>query len=324
MQTTMTPAEWSAIPGNPRQRNTEERARRAKHLLTPSLDQQAVKMAVLPDGRRFKVDGHTRDLFWQQHAELAPAELWVTVYHAADLAQVVELYDHCDNQAALETATDKVFGSFRELGFEPASGFMRVGAIAAALRLAFSIEMHVNAAHVDVHTLVAHWLPELKLLDEIAISATYFNGAITAAALLTLRRNRTAEFLYVVDENAPRRAGRPNERALAVKEFWERYARNDGEKAGLKLDAIEALRFLIDRHRETHHQKSTVQFLTSRAVACVERYLLKRSYTTHPNGKLIVKAIDLAGYFPAAAQMGAPPAVELRKRAAAADEAVLR
>ena len=315
MQTTMTPAEWGRIPGNPRQRNTEDRVKKAKHLFTPSLDQRAVKMARLPDGQEFKIDGHTRDLFWRLHPEMAPPELWVTIYPAADYDEVLSLYDHCDSAAALETATDKVFGSFRENEFSPASPFMRMGRIAASLRLAYGIETHWRnrAAAPDVHKLVEHWMPELKLLDELVLNTYYFNVAIVTAALLTLRRYGVAEFSDqdgAGTKTSSPLGGRPLERTRLVREFWERYARLDGTKTGRSVDAIEALRILVERNRAEHAQKSTVQFIASRAVGCVERYLIKRGYKLGDAGGVTVKGVDLSTYFPVSRENAATrPAV---------------
>jgi hypothetical protein len=314
---TMTPAEWARISGNPRQRNTEDRVKRAKHLFTPSKDQQAVKMAVLPDGGQFKIDGHTRGLFWQLHPEIAPPELWVLVYSASDMAEVAELYDHCDNQAALETSNDKVFGAFRELGFEPVSGLMRMGRLAAALRLAYAVETHQQAIAVDVHRLVEHWLPEIRILDELVLQPSYFNVPVMAAALLTLRRYKAAELnSHERPGHSNSGAGRPWVKHELVREFWDRYNRNDGRKEGLAVDAVEALRKLIAEHRMSHSQKSTVHFLAARAIACVERYLARKTYKLGTGAGVNVRGTELSTYFPPASKPpgGVGSIGELRKR----------
>lgn len=54
---------WFAMPDNPRQRDTENRARAAsrKHLQSPHPTHRNVSAAQLPDGRLVKLDGHTRN-----------------------------------------------------------------------------------------------------------------------------------------------------------------------------------------------------------------------------------------------------------------------
>ena len=62
---TMPVEKWFDIPDNPIQRNTEERAKRARHLhkLTPS--HYTVALAKYKgNGKREKVDGHTRGYIW--------------------------------------------------------------------------------------------------------------------------------------------------------------------------------------------------------------------------------------------------------------------
>lgn len=317
---TMTPAEWAQVPSNPRQRNTEERVKRAKHLLNPVEDHRVVKMAVLPDFARVKIDGHTRALFWQQHPELAPQSVLVVVFRCKDPAETLALYDACDNAAAVETVVDKVFGSFRELDYRPASALLRVGRIAGALRLAYSLETHRRDWVQDIHRLVRHWLPELSWLDGIGPSPVYFSTPILTAALLTLRKHDAVE---APTEDEPgfsagndsgrktNRGGRPSLRAEKVRDFWERYNRNEGVKGGNQVDAIEALRHIVDEARRGHHLKASVQYVAARAVACVERHLDGKTYVMKASGSVAVKGnTNLANYFPAPDKPDKPPAPE--------------
>ena len=93
--TTMTAAEWAAVADNPRQRDTVSRASKAKHLDVLEPTHTIVSIAELPDGKRFKLDGHTRAYKWQADPKLAPPfPLDVRVYVVADLAEVKRLYMH--------------------------------------------------------------------------------------------------------------------------------------------------------------------------------------------------------------------------------------
>lgn len=322
----MTPREWALVPGNPRQRDTEARVQKAKHLLTPVEDHRVVKMAVLPDGSRVKIDGHTRALFWQLHPERAPRSVLVVVFYVKDAAEALLLYDACDSQAALETATDKVFGAFRETEFKPVSGFMQMGRIAAALRFAYQVETHQPPREQSVHQLVRHWLPELQYLDGLGLNPAYFNTAVLAAALITLRRYRAMEGAGIFrhpdqdEKNSMTEVGSVNEnggrkyrgerglvRGNQVREFWERYARNEGSKTNQAVDAIEALRRVVEQHRQQHQQKATILYTASRAVSCVERHLQKRGLQLTAAGNVKVQGADLSKYFPPAPPEKPPP-----------------
>ena len=58
--------EWIKVKANPRQRDTEKHAAKAKHLLTPSPDHAHVSAARLPNETLVKLDGHTRALLWKR------------------------------------------------------------------------------------------------------------------------------------------------------------------------------------------------------------------------------------------------------------------
>lgn len=301
MQTcNMTLAEWAQIEDNPRQRNTEERAKKARHLETRIEDQEVVKMAVLPGGRRIKIDGHTRLFFWQHlRPDLAPAMLLVIAYRARDFTHVCALYDANDSAAALETSDDKVFGSYRENEFAPTSPFLQRCRITTGMKLAYGHATHINWAEIaalGVHEITRFWLPELRLIDELRPNPNYFGSPVMAAALMTLRK-------YAIDFSAQHRPGqkslmgRPTrDWASDVLDFWDRYNRNLGDKDGKEIDPVEALRRLVDQTREGQNKRATRDFMLARAVACVERSLAYKKYVSGNNGGVTVKGVDLSSY----------------------------
>ena len=129
----MTPQDWAEVSNNPRQRNTEDHARRAKHLLAYSPEHPIVKMAVLPDGRRFKLDGHTRSYLWSTGVVEAPKWVMVDVFRCRTLKDVEMLYEHYDNRLAAENARDVLAGAARKLGLEFNTTLMRQGKYGRAL-----------------------------------------------------------------------------------------------------------------------------------------------------------------------------------------------
>src|SRR4029077_6653573 len=76
----MSVADWIQVAPNPRQRDTEKHARKAKHLMTPQPTHRRVSMAMTPDGRKWKLDGHTRALLWSRNQVERPESLNVSVF----------------------------------------------------------------------------------------------------------------------------------------------------------------------------------------------------------------------------------------------------
>ena len=114
----MFPEDWAKVADNPRQRDTEAHAlyanRPGNHLSKYHESHQTVKMAVLPDGRTFKLDAHSRDWLWQRGLLRAPEILTVEVWECPDIEKVKEMYQTNDNPKAAEQAKDRLFGAARE------------------------------------------------------------------------------------------------------------------------------------------------------------------------------------------------------------------
>lgn len=219
----MSVADWLAVPDNPIQRNTEERAARAVHLKTFEPVHAEVSMAVLPDGSRFKIDGHTRAYKWASgEVENAPLHVDVKVYGCRNLAAVTKLYGRFDSKLAAETTRDQIEGAVRRAGISFTSAMLKGGKFANAVkRLHGEIFVYDPQRWSDPNAMAdAIWMfrEELLLLDSVHPSPARFTTGVVQAALAT--------FMAHGEEALP---------------FWQAYAANAGQKSRTQMDAIQAL-----------------------------------------------------------------------------------
>ena len=218
----MTPAEWAKVPDNPRQRDTELHAKSAiKYLQVPQPPHAQVEMAALPDGSRWKLNGHTRSLLWGDGRIPVPPVLHVTVYEMWTYNDVIESYEWFDNAAAAERGTDILQGAIKANGLTLETKMLRSGKFGSALRRVFlaitrdfGSDWHNYAL---VYEAVRYFARELKAFDELAPTGKLFPPGVQMALLLTMKRN-------------PQEAG----------EFWKLYSTQSGVKDGTSMDAVQA------------------------------------------------------------------------------------
>lgn len=214
----MTPMEWSGIPDNPIQRDTERHAKKAMnaHLRFELLTQICVHMARLPNGEEYKVDGHTRSYLWGKGLLSAPDRLLVIVWPVRDMEEMKSFYRSFDEQSAAETVRDKLSGLIKPMGVTFKSSLLNELHFKSALVIAQTFLYGANAAkNMDVEKLVEAWLPELKLLDKAAAPRRPFSTGTIAGALLCLARDE--------------------EDALP---FWEKFATSKGVLTDDGHDAV--------------------------------------------------------------------------------------
>jgi hypothetical protein len=258
----MSPQQWISVPDNPRQRDTERHLKGADHLWNPSPTHAHVSMAILMSGEaEWKLDGHTRALFWQRHPEQAPDQIFVTCYYVHSKEEASDLYTHFDNQKAAETAVDKVYGSFKESEFTPESSCLKRGRLLSALIITeylYSGETWDSKEKrpTAIYKLVPKWLIGLKEFDSIHPNSHKFTSPYIAAALLTLRKHR--------------------EKAL---EFWKLYNEDKGIKLENEIDPVEAVSRMQKRERTKGSSKDS-RYLTQHLVSAFESWRLKRNYST--------------------------------------------
>ncbi len=258
----MTVEEWLTVASNPRQRDELIRLEknRVGHLLVPDEKHREVAMGVLPDGRQYKADGHTRLLLWSKGIVPPPSSLIVDVYACADEIAVESLYDKFDNYAATENGTDRVTGAYREAGISPRSPMLREGGISTAVRGLYhyltQTAPDAKTKNVVINKSVRMFADEIMLLDGVEPTRFLFPTGIVMGALMTLTIHP--------------------ERGV---EFWTRYGANAGQKNGERMDAVQAL---LERHAKekgkANGRRDAIFMATS--VAAVEGWLKRKSWNT--------------------------------------------
>ena len=254
----MTGTEWISVPDNPRQRDTERHARKADHLKTLSPTHRAVAMAMTKGGERWKLDGHTRAWLWSRGEVQRPPTVIVTVYEVSGPKHAMELYEHFDNQKAVETATDQVSGAWREVGYHPTSSMLKRGSLTNALRIAQGCVRGLRhpARDMSVYELVKIWIAEIKLFDSLAPNNNRFTSALVAAALMTFRKHKHEAI-----------------------EFWVRYNDDAGEKIENAMDAVEALsRFMMETRKGPDASSKTYD-IVGKGIAACEAHFEHKTYT---------------------------------------------
>jgi len=257
---TMTPAQWHAVPDNPRQRNTAKHAERADHLLVPHPRHANVDAGLLPDGTMVKLDAHTRDYNWHEGRVPPPPFVRVSRYHVDDLAAAAELYMTFDNKAAADNSNDLLYGICREQNLDLSSDLLRHHKFATALRVANAMwsDGAVGKWSDDrLVELVSEWNPELQLLDSCDTSKRRWYSTSTAGALILLKAY-----------GAPAR------------KFISAIQNDEGLKQANRKDAVQACRDYLSEtklKKQTEQQRSTI---IRTMVACYHQYMRGGTYST--------------------------------------------
>jgi hypothetical protein len=217
--------EWVDVPDNPRQRNTERRAKIAlkKHLAKYQKPHKVVFAACKNGNILCKIDGHTRALLWKcGELETPPdGKVEVVLFEVSGLGEAKELYDMLDAQATVKKPSDNVFGACRELGFRLDSYLLRGCAFATQLKIATTGKKFCG----DIHAMVKEWKAELIALDNLALSSQY-------------------TLLISVMLNAIRLDG-----ADTAGEFFRKLEKNDGVKSDKGYDGVELLARVMEVRR---------------------------------------------------------------------------
>jgi hypothetical protein len=259
--------DWIAVKDNPIQRDTERHALKAKHLRTFHPTHSVVHAAELPDGKLYKLDGHTRALLWKRKEVEAPLQLQVIVYPAKTMQEVEQLYQDFDSRDALETTKDKVSGAYHKYDFDPQSGLLQSGNLVAALRMCQGVLMggsvktsqatggdgrsprQMSVAKASVYELIAEWQYELHALDGFGLRQGQITGGIIGAVLISYRRY-----------------------GHEVTPFWTGVFGNKGNKIGAEMDGIEAVSQLIAIGKGRTWTKMKTADTAARALMALEKY----------------------------------------------------
>ena len=249
--TNMTAQEWASVADNPRQRDTVARAAKAKHLDVLESTHTMVSIAELPDGKRYKLDAHTRAHKWQADPTLAPQSLLdVRVYVVPDIAEVKRLYTHFDGKAAVETAADAVFGGMRESKIAPKSEFVRRSRFAAALTAAYSY-ICGDLVKVTHYERVKFFQKQIRSLDTFVGATKRMCSPATCVYLLAHKKHG--------DE---------------VNDFFQRFIKDEGVKDGKRRDCVQWFAELMGEYVKAARGKGPVfNHYVGHGLRCVEMWL---------------------------------------------------
>jgi len=264
----MTVDDWIAVEDNPRQRDTERHAAKARHLKQFSPTHAFVAAAKLPSGKLVKLDGHTRALLWKRKELDRPKAVEVSIVPAKSMDEVKELYTHYDNIGAVEIATDKVSGAFREINFQPKSTLLKTGRIGSALRTAMVGVGGWSAREQDfnVYRAINEFACEILALDDLNLGKGSASTGIIAAFLLSYRKH-----------------------GESVIPFWSAVFANAGTKANGQMDGVQALNELMMQRRGMYGGQNVLD-LCARALHACEKWLNGDSLS------MIPRPLDLTSY----------------------------
>jgi hypothetical protein len=252
--TSMTPEEWSSVPNNPRQRDTDRRAKTAKHLHSLQASHTLVHMAEWETGR-CKLEGHTRAKVWQEMPEIAPESIEVRVYIVNDEEEAKRIYGQFNSKEEVETVTDKLFGALRESHISAESCLVSGCRFTNAVRTAHSYATKPSnpsgGRKSPVNEGVKFFRDEIIALDRLNLSKDKGIGCAVCCFLLARKKHGDA-----------------------ADEFFCRYKENAGMKAGKNKDCIQLFSDAVDDNRRqsgggfTHFHEAVCIGL-----ACIDRWV---------------------------------------------------
>lgn len=249
--TTMTPAEWADVPDNPRQRDTESRAAKARHLNVLEAAHTLVHMAEW-DGGRCKLEGHTRSLKWMQCPDIAPDSIDVRVYIVESEEDAKRLYGHFNSKEEGERAHDRLFGALRESGIVPTSDFVRKAKFSNAVAMAYTFyEDHGRQKNRMVYDKVAFFRDQIVMLDSIAGASKRLIGPVVCCFLMATRKH-----------------------GPVVVDFFQRYILDGGTKDGRRKDCVQLFSDVMAEVRSGGFcDWATQEKSVSKGLWCIERWL---------------------------------------------------
>lgn len=192
---TMTPEQWHKVPANPYQK--AKRAQRIKiaHLRQFVEEHATVRMGIYPDGKRCKIDAHTRGDIWINRpwlVDFIPTSLRVECYPVANDEEAAERFKRCDNRSTAKNASDDVHGSFRLHGIPTESRlFQNASNIKTPLQYAYEIVLTSTGVRpatalkdATIDDYVVMFKNALTALDTIDVSLSRLKAPFITAFLL--------------------------------------------------------------------------------------------------------------------------------------------
>lgn len=186
----MTLKEWASVPTFFSQRDHHERAASTRHIRRLSTilpTHLVVAMVVFNDGKRFKVDGHTRAEFWaSKNCANPPSKVTVLAYRVGTTEEARAIYNSIDGRDAMKTAPDAIFSALRELNMIPKTKALATGKFGTALNIAYGKKSNI---HFTKRTQIEGLRKEIILFDSLLPEGKMLRTPSMAAAFLSIRRD---------------------------------------------------------------------------------------------------------------------------------------
>lgn len=256
----MTFDRFAGIERNPIQRNEVSRAGMS-HLRVFSPTHLTVAIAVLPNGREYKIDGHTRVCAAKsgQASHLLKEKFFVTVYSVASEDDVIALYNQYDSRASVKTSANDVTGAFLMHGIEPKTQWVKAGKIASTLSLSYSAvaSYYGLPAEASHFSKVAFFKKEIEMLDDFEPQLSRFRAGVASASLIAMK-------VF-------------NDRAQS---FFEDYNNGPGKSHANERDSV----FMLHEFMQGERQRKTLQGMSNNqrhmqmTLALVMRHISKRVF----------------------------------------------
>lgn len=189
--------DWdSQFKNCPKQRDTEFHLASAIGMhLSESADVQAsVAGAILKNGAKYKVDGHTRTLAWQTDVLERPKKVRVDLYECTDMDDLFSLYDSFDSTHSVKGPSSEVQSVYTLCKLHPKSRVFRSGAgMHLTLRLAEGMAAGMSTGQApslfDLYQSVLEFKKAIKWVDSVNFRPVDLPIGYRAAALLIAHRD---------------------------------------------------------------------------------------------------------------------------------------
>jgi hypothetical protein len=215
--------EFAAIPDNPRQRDTMQRAKKAmrRHLRYPCPTHSIVQVASVNGVPICKLDGHTRCYLWGRGILKKPSDkLIATIYEVANMEEAKVLYTHIDSGDAVETSSDKLSGACRECGVHLTGSLLGKHNFNTAIKIAHALSN--GGCGQTEYQIVPKWAKVLIEVDSWGLPMNKFRGTgLVALMFVSVAAQKIASDV--------------------VADFFTRFSNDAGEKNGKLRDGVQAL-----------------------------------------------------------------------------------
>lgn len=260
----MTYEEFAAIPDNPRQRDTMQRAKRAmrRHLRNPCPTHSVVQVAAMNGVPICKLDGHTRCYLWGRGILKKPSDrLIATIYEVSNMEEAKTLYTHIDSGDAVETSSDKLSGACRESKVHLTGSLLGKHNFNTALKLAHSLNNNGGCGLTE-YQIVPRWAKVLVEVDSWGLPMNKFRGTGLVALM----------FVSVAAEKV---------QCDVIADFFTRFANDAGEKNGKLRDGVQALTEHMTARRLASQMTGydNIFDMMSKGLSCLSAYVSNQYIT---------------------------------------------